>query len=77
MNRNRDTDEVKSQRPKETYHPTHSPGWPELVIALADSERGALARSPAWPSAGNPAHDAGLDMTGVPGSPLDTDLTKL
>lgn len=60
-----------------TYLQTHFLGWPGHAIVLADSEPGALALSLAWPSAGNPAHDASLDMMEVPGSPLDTDPTRL
>lgn len=60
-----------------TYHQSHSLGWPGHAIVREDSEPAALALSLAWPSAGNPAHDASSDMTEVPGSPLDIDPTRL
>lgn len=60
-----------------TYLQSRSLDWPGHAIVLADSEHGALALSLAWPSAGNPAHDASSDMTEVPGSPQDTDPARL
>jgi len=68
---------VKIINPDITCLQTHSQDWPGHAIVLADSEPDALALSPAWPSAGNPAHDANSDMMEVPGSPLDTDPTRL